>query len=152
MSKKPYFHATDEERELVEIAVAVGVVQDQLVHLIRRPTGPDGAMEGISLDTLQRHFHDEILVGKTRVMVKIAGRLTRAALGLDPRTSVLDEQRAAFFILKTRHDFRERDSTDNALPETDREESDAIAIAARVAGLLDLARRQKKGPGGESLN
>lgn len=152
MGKKPHFYATEDERKLVEEAVAVAISAEQIVMLIRRPTGKDGAMEPISHDTLVRHFADELATGRTRMLHRISGRLLRAAAGFDERASVLDEQRAAFFILKTVFGFRETDRLEIDVPDEE-DGKDTIAREARLLGALDtIMRRRKKAHGGETLN
>lgn len=147
----PNFEPTAKEREDVLLYSMVALTHEQMALLIRRPNA-EGVPRPISVDTLTRHFAEELETGKAQTIAQVAGRLLRQAVGLDTRCAVQDEQRAAFFILKTKGGFRETDRLE-VLPVDAEGERDDTAAAARVAGLLEKGRRQleAKRKGGETL-
>jgi hypothetical protein len=140
MSRKgvPNFAATPQDRELVKMCAAVGVSHEQMALMIERPD-PEGLLHPISVDTLTRHFASELASGKSRIVVTIAGRLVRTALGSNEKAQVADELRAQMFFLKTQAGWRETVGID--LPSDD-DDRDDTALAAAVAGLIEKGRRQ----------
>ena len=136
----PNFEATPEERKLVEMVAGVGLSHAQIVYLIERRNA-DGAMVPISIDTLTRHFHDELTAGKAKTIAKVAGKLVSTALG-PPSAQATTSQ---IFYLKTQAGWKETVGIE--VPEATDEGADPVALAARVAGLIEKGRRSRKDPG-----
>lgn len=67
MGKK--YEKNEEHRKLVEQMSAVGVSQEQI-----------GLILGISVDTISRHYKDEVSTAKTKANARIAGALYQKAL------------------------------------------------------------------------
>lgn len=130
MSRKgrPNFEATADERKLVEMVAGVGLSHEQICFLVLREGEP------ISVDTLSRHFADELVAGKARTIAKVAGTLVKTALG-PPSAQATASQ---IFFLKTQAGWRE---TIGLADETDRSDEDDVATAASIAGLLEKGRR-----------
>lgn len=86
--KPKVFEATADQRKLVELYTALGNTQEQVALLL-----------GVSIDTLQRHFRDELNTGALRANAMIGGKLFNKALAGD--------NASIFFWLKTRARWRE---------------------------------------------
>jgi len=131
----PNFVATPQMREMVELFSAAALSHQQMAFLIRVNGEP------ISVDTLTRHFVVELETGKANMQAKIAGRVMRCAAGLNDKATVRDELIAAFFYLKTQCGWKETMGLELSDPA---EDEDEVAIAARIAGLLEKGRRQAR--------
>lgn len=138
MSRKgiPNFEPTAEERKLVEMVAGVGLSHEQMRYLIKRP-GADGRMQPISVDTLTRHFHDELITGQASAIATVAGKLYATAIGAPGPQATASQ----IFWLKSRAGWKETVGLE--LPPTDSEE-DAVGQAATIAGLLEQARRRRE--------
>jgi len=74
--RKPY-QPTDSDRRLVEALVGCKITQDEIRLLIVNPkTG-----KPISLQTLNRHYRQELRVGRVKAIVGAYGNLRRAMNG-----------------------------------------------------------------------
>lgn len=140
MSRKgiPNFSPTDEERRLVEMVAGVGLAHEQIVYLIEREDA-EGVKRPISVDTLTRHFKDELTSGRAKTIAKVAGKLVSTALGA-PGPQATSSQ---IFYLKTQAGWRETAGLEVTLPEGE-EGGDETALAARAAGLIERGLRRKK--------
>lgn len=97
---------TDDERALVRQMAAVGIPQEQIALCIRN---------GITADTLFKHFKDELRESKIRANAKIAGNLYNKAMNGDTA--------AMIFWLKTQARWSEKHEV---------EVSGAINVVERV--------------------
>jgi hypothetical protein len=153
MGRAVPFSATEQERELVRLCASVGISHEQMALMITRP-GAEGEPKAISTDTLVRHFGNELAVGKAKTITLIAGRLVRTALGQNQQAgaTVADELRAQMFYLKTQAGWREVDRQEVVFPDAGEDDTDAIAIASRIAGLIEKGRRkQLKNSGSDTV-
>lgn len=87
MAKK--YEPNEEHRRLIEQMTAVGVVQEQVAAVL-----------GVSIDTIQRHYKEELLTAVSKANAKIAGTLYNKAMRGDTVCMI--------FWLKTRAGWRER--------------------------------------------
>jgi hypothetical protein len=90
----PPFIPTDHERKIAMLGKAVGLTHPQIARLITRDTKPNG----ISVDTLERHFPDELAAGEDRINMLVAGNLFNIATNATHKQAVT----AAIFWLKCR--------------------------------------------------
>jgi hypothetical protein len=151
MGRAVPFSASEQERELVRLCASVGISHEQMALMITRP-GAEGEPKPISTDTLVRHFGNELAVGKAKTITLIAGRLVRTALGQNGSAAVADELRAQMFYLKTQAGWREVDRQEVVFPDAGEDDTDAIAIASRIAGLIEKGRRkQLKNSGSDTV-
>lgn len=139
MSRKgiPNFVPTPEQRAQVEMYAAVGIAHVQIAMLIK---GKDG--QPISVDTLTRHFEAELELGLSKTVAMIAGKLVALALGQHgaaPDASAADRLRAMMFFLNTRGKW----ATNAIVEAPEADDADDTATAARIAGLLEKAARQR---------
>lgn len=99
--KKPgrkAFVPTETERSLVKLAMAIGFTTTQVGRLIRPQEG------GVSADTVQRHFKEEVAHGLEFVTAAVANSLFAKAIGNSPQSVT-----AAIFWLKSRAGWKDRD-------------------------------------------
>ena len=138
MSRKgiPNFKPSDEQRKLVKQLAGVGIPHEQMRLLVK---GADGSP--ISVDTLTRHFPDELEEGRVSTIAQVAGKLVATALGA-PSPQATTSQ---IFFLKTQAGWRETVGVEHALP--DNEDVDALDVATKIAGLIEKGRRAAKGSG-----
>jgi hypothetical protein len=92
------FEPTKEHRQLVMLAVAIGYTHAQTAMLINMPTG-------IAVDTLQKHFRQELETGADQVNAVVAQNLFKVAT--DPKHT--RQVVAAIFWLKARAGWRDHD-------------------------------------------
>jgi hypothetical protein len=106
MTKK--FEPTDEQRELVELLVAVGITQENICRLVKRPTivSKNGDSQRVRVlvpideKTLRRAFREEIASGAIKANLEVGKTLLRMAKsGKHPAMTI--------FWAKTRMGFRE---------------------------------------------
>lgn len=91
---KPEFLPTDQHREIVKLAAAVGIPQTDIGWLI----------EGISEGTLVKYFRDELRIGKTQANFRVGGTLYQMATGpLDAKNTAL----AAIWWSKTQMGWKD---------------------------------------------
>lgn len=77
---KPEFVPTDQHREIVKLAAAVGIPQTDIGWLL----------DGISTQTLTKYFRDELNIGKTQANFRVGGTLYQMATGpLDAKNTAL---------------------------------------------------------------
>lgn len=77
---QPPFDPTEEQRGKVEMMVGCGLTYKQIAMLTTNPkTG-----KGISTHTLERHFVEELLVGRAKVHAKVVGSLVSLACSKRP--------------------------------------------------------------------
>jgi hypothetical protein len=137
---KPNFEPTKAQRDQVEMYAAVGITHVQIAMLIMGENG-----EPISVDTLKRHFSPELDIGLAKVKSLIAGKVVGMALaspgpnGASDATAA-DRLRAAMFFLNTRGGWATNENVNDTRGEED--DGDETAIAARIAGLIERARRK----------
>ncbi len=136
MSRKgiPNFKPTPEQREQVEMLAAIGTPHEHIVLVVKNDGTP------ISVDTLTRHFVDELAGGLAKANSLVAGKLMRTALGRNEKATAADELRAQMFWLNTRGGFDHRNRVIEETPEDD--ELDDVAVAARIAGIMERGRRK----------
>jgi hypothetical protein len=133
----PNFEPTEDERKLVEMLAGVGVSHDQMVLIEREDA--EGVLRPISVDTLVRHFREETAKGKVRTTAKVAGKLVACALGNDSAQATASR----IFYLKAQAGWRETVTVD--VPQFGEVDGpDEVAIASRIASLLDKGRRQQE--------
>ncbi len=97
MAKKPGIVAhkpTPETRERVSELTAFGIPQEYIAQKL-----------GMSVDSLARHYKDELAFGLHHANAQVAGRLFHKAV-------YQDELQAQVFWLKTRARYREKDPED----------------------------------------
>jgi hypothetical protein len=82
------FKPTAEQRGWVEAMISYGIPEAEIRLLIKHQTG-----EPISLETLRRHFAEEIASGSVKVKALIGERIVGWILGHDG--SLLDDQARA---------------------------------------------------------
>jgi len=93
---RPPFEPTKEQRQLVEMAVAVGIPQEQIRTLILKQSG-----KSISQNTLSKHFGEEIRNASAKASIKVGASLYHNAV-------VEGNVAAQIFWLKTRAGWREK--------------------------------------------
>lgn len=98
--RKP-FRPTPEQRTQVELMVGMGLTYKQIAVLTLSPyTG-----KGISTNTLQRAFVDELETGQPKIYAKVVQSLLKKALSDDhPQAAT-----CAMFFLKCRHGWRQEE-------------------------------------------
>ena len=74
--RKP-FKPTDEQRKYVSQMIAVGIPQEQVARAI--------VENGIAVETLQKHFGEEIATASIKANAKIGGAAFNKALAGDPQ-------------------------------------------------------------------
>jgi hypothetical protein len=84
------FVPTPQQRQLVQMAAAIGIPQDRIARLVAFP-------ETIAIGTLTKHFAEELELGGDRANLAVAGNLFRHATGSDKQAVT-----AAIFWMKTR--------------------------------------------------
>lgn len=82
-------------RQTVQLAMAIGYTQEQAARLI-----------GVGLNTLTKHYREEIDKGAEKVLAAVAGNLVTIATQQQDRKAALT---ACIFICKTRLGWRDRD-------------------------------------------
>ena len=97
MSRSPH-QPTERQRQMVQIAKAAGLTDDQVSGLI-----------GIDLKTLRKHYRSELDNANSRAIAAVAANLYKRATS-DAKEAVP----AAIFWLKTRGGWRERDEEERA--------------------------------------
>lgn len=139
MSRKdvPNFEPSDKQREEVMVFASVGVPHEYIAMLVKNGETP------ISVDTLTRHFKEELAEGKAKVIGMVGGKLVRTALGQNAKANAREELIACMFFLKTQAQWRETERHDHFFPEMDGNEADDTAQAARLASIIEGARRRK---------
>lgn len=102
MAGRPPFQPTKDERDLVTLLAGLGIDQDVIRSVIRRPSG--ASMKPISRPTLRKHFREELDTGALKVEAQLAGSLVKRAL--DPKNP--SGAASAMFMLKARFGWKER--------------------------------------------
>jgi hypothetical protein len=74
---RPPFKPTDEQRKYVSQMIAVGIPQEQVARAI--------VEGGIAVETLQKHFDEEIATASIKANAKIGGAAFNKAVGGDPQ-------------------------------------------------------------------
>lgn len=136
----PNFKPSAELRKQVRTYAAVGLTHEQMVLLIPHAGAP------ISIDTLTRHFADELVAGKAQAIAQLGGRLYQIGMGQIAESSVADQSRAIMFYLKTQAGWRETDRVEIDDLREDRELDDA-QLASRIDALLAKGLARSKGAG-----
>jgi hypothetical protein len=85
------FVPTDQDRQIVMLAVACGMTQEAIAKQVRFP-------DGINVKTLLAHFPTELAVGSDRATIRVAGALFATALDRGHKGHPV----AAIFWMKTR--------------------------------------------------
>lgn len=134
------FKPTPEQREQVEMLAAIGVPHEVIAQLVKNSAG-----NPISVDTLTKHFADELVLGLHKANSMMAGRLYRVAMGRNEKATAADELRAIMFWLNTRGGFATTAKVETS--EAD-EDQDEVAVAAKIAGLLEKGKRLARKAGG----
>jgi hypothetical protein len=94
---RPRFKPTNEQRRLVETLVGYGLTYKEIATIVINPqTG-----KGISSNTLERHFRDELDAGGARVKAKVIESLFKKATGESPQAVT-----AAIWITKARYGWK----------------------------------------------
>lgn len=128
------FEATESERRNVELYAAAGISHEQIAMLITRDGKP------ISVDTLTRHFPLELSTGNSKATAVVAGKLYQKALAGDVTSMI--------FWLKTRAGWRETNRQEHVPIDPEAEERTELDDAARMASLVEAAKRRKTKSGG----
>jgi hypothetical protein len=76
---RPGFEATDADRRQVEMLSGIGLPQDQIAALISG---------GIHVDTLRKHFADELTIGKAKANSQVAKTLFQKATSGDTTAAI----------------------------------------------------------------
>lgn len=97
--RKP-FKPTDEQRIQVKMLIGLGLTYREISSVIINPT----TRKGVSVNTLQKHFADELEDGAGFVKSRITQSLFRKAIGDSPQSAV-----CAMFIAKCRFGWRQED-------------------------------------------
>lgn len=98
---RPRFKPTDEQRQNVEAMVGFGLTFREIASLIRNPE----THEGISVNTLQRHFRSELDGGLAKTRAKVANSLVKKAISENhPQAAT-----CAIFYLKCKAGWRQED-------------------------------------------
>jgi hypothetical protein len=114
---RPPHVPTDRDRRQVEVMTGLGLTQEQI-----------GKILGVSEDTLQRHYADEITNGVAKANVQVAQNLFNIATSRDSGAVA-----AAIFWMKTRGKWRET----NHLVHSGDDKEPPIKIDANLKGLSD---------------
>lgn len=101
------FEPSSEQRYTVEVMAGIGIQQEQIAAAL-----------GISAPTLRKHFAEELAIGKTRIVTKVAESLVRQALA--------GNMSAAMFFLKCQAGWRDRPAEEPGK----KEQREAIAATA----------------------
>lgn len=88
---RPSLDPTDEERKMVSQMAAVGIPHEQIALVVR---------DGISADTLTRHFKEELRTARVKANARIGGTLYNKAINGDTT--------AAIFWAKTQMGWAEK--------------------------------------------
>lgn len=115
---RPPHVPTDRDRRQVEIMTGLGLTQEQI-----------GKILGVSEDTLQRHYADEIESGVAKANAKVAQNLFNIATSRESGSVA-----AAIFWMKSRGKWRE---TNHHVHGGD-DEKPPIKIEANLKGLSDI--------------
>ena len=100
----PPFVPTQEQKNLVMVAVASGYSHEQIASLLQNPIKPE---PGISVTTLKQHFAHELATGAETMGLLIANNLSTTARDRNHK----DHVRAAEFWLRARMGWRDKDGT-----------------------------------------
>ena len=96
---QPPHAPTSQQRKMVESMSAYGIPQDDISKVI-----------GISIDTLAKHYREELDTATAKANAKVAETLYKQATNVDnPRSAT-----AAIFWLKTRGGWRETVNLDHS--------------------------------------
>lgn len=98
---RPLFNPTDEQRSNVEALVGYGLTHKQIASLIRNPD----TNTGISQNTLERHFREELNTGAAKTTAKVANSLVGKAISKTHPQSAT----CAIFYLKCKAHWRQED-------------------------------------------
>jgi len=98
---RPVFVPTDEKRKLVTSLIGYGLTRLEICDVLRNPsTG-----KPISVNTLKKHFEQEIETGESQIKAKLYHSIYKKALSDDhPQAAA-----CAMFILKCRYGWRQAD-------------------------------------------
>jgi hypothetical protein len=119
---RPRFQPTKEQRQLVEMAVAVGIPQAQIQTLIRHQSG-----KPITQHTLSKHFGEEIQNATAKATIKVGASLYHNAV-------VENNVAAQIFWLKTRAGWRERFDLEMTIKKLAEELSDDELLRVAAGG------------------
>jgi hypothetical protein len=114
---RPPHVPADRDRRQVEVMTGLGLTQEQI-----------GKILGVSEDTLQRHYADEITNGVAKANAQVAQNLFNIATSRDSGAVA-----AAIFWMKTRGKWRET----NHLVHSGDDKEPPIKIDANLKGLSD---------------
>jgi hypothetical protein len=96
---RPQFKPTDEHRHQVETLSGLGLKLEEIALLIVNPQTD----QPISVNTLRRHFAEELARGKPKMDAQVAQSLVRRAVDMNHPQGAT----CAIFYLKTRAGWRE---------------------------------------------
>lgn len=91
---RPPFSPSDDQRKLVEQLAAFGIPHEQMLHFVHDKSGKE-----IALNTLKKHFRNELDTGRVKANVKIAQSLFKKAMTGDTTSMI--------FWLKTQAGWKE---------------------------------------------
>lgn len=74
---RPAWEPTDQDRARVELAVALGMTQEQVALLL-----------GVSVDSLDRHCRKELDAGAVKANLQVGGALFKKAMGGDTAAQI----------------------------------------------------------------
>jgi hypothetical protein len=140
---------TEQERMLVERMASLAVPHHDMVLLLPSPqTGKKKPIEHISINTLLKHYPEELKKGSLRTSVLVLNAFYKSCVG-DPATGVQPSVAAQIWYTKTRLGWREAQAAPpvSEQPETETEEAGALEVARRVAFTLALGYQKTKKTG-----
>lgn len=126
---RPAYEPTDKERAMVKLLVAAGVVQARIAEAL-----------GTSEPTLRKHFHQEILLGKTEIDAKAVNALVRAMDSNQPHSVT-----ASKFWCERRMGWTEKLSIDDSRPETTRFVVELVGEPAPAAVKIEHEPQDRSG-------
>lgn len=129
---RPEYQPTDDARRMVEAMVAYGVQHPVIAGILR-----------ISTDTLQKHFREELDLGKGKAITAVANNLYRMAVGRGREAAT-----CAIFFLKTQGRWREKDREgltagfNLSLEAQERVTRDELTLLLKAADVLERLDRE----------
>lgn len=140
---------TEQERMLVERMSSLGIPLEDMVLLLPSPqTGKKKPIEHISINTLRKHYPEELKKGSLRTHVQVLNAFYKNCVG-DPAAGIAPNVTAQIWYTKTRLGWKEAsDPKPVEQPkDVETEESSELEVARRVAFTLALGHQAAKKQG-----